>query len=54
MICIGLINIQGLTKYKAIELERVIKEEHLSLLCLTETQQKYKRVDFADFVQELS
>ena len=54
VICIGLINTQGLTKHKAVKFERVIQEENLNLLCLTETQQKFKRVDFADFVEEYS
>ena len=37
-IYVGLINTQGLTKHKSVELERVIKEENLNLLCITETQ----------------
>lgn len=42
---ISLINIQGLTQVKAVEIEQLF-EEH-DILCLTETQQKFEKVNFS-------
>lgn len=46
---IKLINIQGLTKVKSLEVEELLKEKRneCCILCLVETQQKYKKVDFS-------
>ena len=49
---VELLNVQGLTAVKAVELQEVVGEEtELVLLCLTETQQKYKKVDFREDIQ---
>ena len=41
---IKLLNIQGLTKVKAVELEHLF--ENNDILCLTETQQKIEKISF--------
>ena len=43
---IRLVNVQGLTKPKVVELEKLLMEK-CELVCLTETQQKYKKVTFS-------
>ena len=50
---IKLINIQGLTKAKSLEVEELLKEKRneCCIVCLVETQQKYKKVDFSKGVK---
>ena len=50
---VKMINIQGLTKEKSVELEELLKEKdnELCILCLVETQQKYKKVDFSNSIK---
>lgn len=43
---VGLINIQGPTKVKLCELEKLTLEHNI--MCVTETQQKYLRVNISD------
>ena len=50
-ITIKLINVRGLTSAKAVELQSLVQEgngEGVSIMCMVETQQKYKKVDFND------
>ena len=50
---VKLINIQGLTKEKGVEVEELLLKENdyeINILCLVETHQKYKKVDFSDDV----
>ena len=43
---ISLLNVQGLTQVKQCEIEKLITEN--TILCLTETQQKYMNVNVSD------
>ena len=47
---IKLLNVQGLTKSKAGELERLMVENSgdINVMCIVETQQKFKKVDFSE------
>ena len=44
---IHLLNVQGLTRAKQVEIEELIKEKG-SIICLTETQQKYDKITWTD------
>ena len=47
-----LLNIQGLTKVKTVEMGNLLaQEKYMNILCLTETQQKYKKVTFSEGVK---
>ena len=46
-----LVNVQGLTKIKAVELEQLINNN--TILCLTETQQKWQTVNFSNEISQI-
>ena len=48
---IKLINIQGLTKPKAVELETIL--DNNDIICLTETQQKVEKLNFSKGIKTL-
>ena len=50
---ISLINIQGLTKPKLLELETLMRK-NCDILCLTETQQKYDKLEFAQGIKNIA
>ena len=45
-----MINVQGLTRQKVYELENLMttEENEVNMICLVETQQKFKKVDFSE------
>ena len=49
---ISTINIQGLTKAKAFEVEKLLTEAP-HLICISETHMKYKKIDFSPEIQVL-
>ena len=47
-----MLNIQSLTKVKAVELEHVF--ENNDILCLTETQQKMEKINFSKSIKYIT
>ena len=47
-----MLNIQGLTKVKAVKLEHLF--ENNDILCLTETQQKIEKISFSRSIKHIT
>ena len=48
----NLVNVQGLTKPKLIELEQLLRTD-CDLMCLTETQQKYEKLELSSGIEKV-